>query len=204
MNRRPANHPLQLYLAASAAFCTYFCMYAFRKPFTAATFEELEFYGTGLKSALVLSQLLGYMLSKFIGIKVVAELRGDNRGKAIVCLIALAQLALVGFAFVSVPLKVAMLFLNGLALGMVFGLVLSLLLTNLLMIAFLAVVAYQGTVLATTVIPQKSAALRLSFFWPYMAIPFGAGLMIIQLLLVVARDFVHPEAVVPDDSERAW
>jgi TRAP-type C4-dicarboxylate transport system permease small subunit len=79
-----------------------------------------------------------------------------------------------------------------------------LLLTNLLMIAFLAVVAYQGTVLATTVIPQKSAALRLSFFWPYMAIPFGAGLMIIQLLLVAARDFVHPEAVVPDDSERAW
>lgn len=125
MTRQPANHPLQLYVAASAAFCTYFCMYAFRKPFTAATFEEMEFYGTGLKSALVLSQLFGYMLSKFIGIKVVAELRGDNRGKAIVCLIGLAELALVGFAYVSVPLKVAMLFVNGLALGMVFGLVLS-------------------------------------------------------------------------------
>lgn len=78
------------------------------------------------------------------------------------------------------------------------------LLTNLLMIAFLAVVAYQGTILAITVIPQKSAALRLSFFWPYMSIPVGAALMIIQLLLVAVRDFLHPETVAPAESERGW
>jgi TRAP-type C4-dicarboxylate transport system permease small subunit len=78
------------------------------------------------------------------------------------------------------------------------------LLTNLLMIAFLAVVAYQGTILAINVIPQTSAALRLSFFWPYMAIPFGAGLMIIQLALVTVRDFLHPEAVAQSQSEPAW
>jgi TRAP-type C4-dicarboxylate transport system permease small subunit len=65
-------------------------------------------------------------------------------------------------------------------------------------------VAYQGTVLAITVIPQKSAALRLSFFWPYMSIPFGAGLMIIQLLLVAVRDFLQPETVAPDELESGW
>jgi TRAP-type C4-dicarboxylate transport system permease small subunit len=79
-----------------------------------------------------------------------------------------------------------------------------LLLTNLLMIAFLAVVAYEGTILAMTVIPQKSAALRLSFFWPYMGIPVGAALMMIQLLLVTVRDFLHPESVAPAEIERAW
>jgi TRAP-type C4-dicarboxylate transport system permease small subunit len=77
-------------------------------------------------------------------------------------------------------------------------------LTNLLMIAFLAVVAYEGTILAITVIPQKSAALRLSFFWPYMAIPVGAGLMIVQLALVAVRDFSHPEPVAPADSQLGW
>lgn len=78
------------------------------------------------------------------------------------------------------------------------------LLTNLLMIAFLAVVAYEGTILAITVIPQTSAALRLSFFWPYMGIPFGAGLMIIQLALVTVRDFLDPEAVAQAEAEPVW
>jgi hypothetical protein len=40
----------QLVAAAAAAFCTYFCMYAFRKPFTAGTFEDQAVFGFGLKS----------------------------------------------------------------------------------------------------------------------------------------------------------
>ncbi len=114
-----------LFTAAIAAFCTYFCMYAFRKPFTAATFEGQEIFGLGLKSILVISQLSGYMLSKFIGIKVVSEMKSEYRALSIVGLIVFAELALVGFAFAPVPLKVLMLFLNGLPLGMVFGLVLA-------------------------------------------------------------------------------
>jgi TRAP-type C4-dicarboxylate transport system permease small subunit len=66
------------------------------------------------------------------------------------------------------------------------------LLGDLLMIAFLAVAAYEGTRLAVSVIPQRSAALRLSFFWPYLSIPVGAALMILQLLLVGVRDFRGP------------
>lgn len=124
-----------LLLAAVAAFSTYFCMYAFRKPFTAATFEDQEVFGAALKSTLVISQLLGYMISKFIGIRVVSGLPRKYRALAILCLIGIAELALVGFAFlpqepwivfnVQIPLKVVMLFFNGLPLGMVFGLVLS-------------------------------------------------------------------------------
>jgi TRAP-type C4-dicarboxylate transport system permease small subunit len=78
------------------------------------------------------------------------------------------------------------------------------LLTNLLMIGFLAVVAYEGTNLAIAVIPQKSAALRLSFFWPYMSIPAGAVLMIIQLSLVTVRDFLYPDDAAYSESELDW
>ena len=100
-------------------------MYAFRKPFTAATYEGLAFGGLGLKTVLVLSQLLGYTVSKFIGIKVVSEMRAEYRAMAIVGLIGIAELALVGFAYLPLPFKVLMLFLNGLPLGMIFGLILS-------------------------------------------------------------------------------
>ncbi len=120
-----SNSAGSLLVAASAAFCVYFCMYAFRKPFTAATFDNQEIYGLGLKTVLVISQLLGYTVSKFIGVKVISEMKEERRAISIVGLIVAAELALVGFAFVPTQLKVLMLFLNGLPLGMVFGLVLA-------------------------------------------------------------------------------
>ena len=120
-----SNQARQLVAAAAAAFCTYFCMYAFRKPFTAGTFEGSEVFGVALKTVLVISQLTGYMLSKFIGIKVVSEMRSQYRAVGIVGLILMAELALVGFAFAPLKIKVVMLFLNGLPLGMIFGLVLA-------------------------------------------------------------------------------
>lgn len=87
-----------LFLTALAAFCAYFCMYAFRKPFTAGTFAGETVFGWDLKTCLVLSQLLGYTLSKFIGIKVVSEMQGRHRAAAILGLVGLSEAALVGFA----------------------------------------------------------------------------------------------------------
>ena len=52
-------------------------------------------------------------------------MRSEYRGLAIIGLIMIAELSLVGFAFLSLPLKVIMNFLNGLPLGMIFGLILS-------------------------------------------------------------------------------
>ena len=111
--------------ALIAAFGTYFCMYMFRKPFTAAAFAQTTEWGIGLKFLLVASQVAGYTVSKFIGIKVVAELPPRYRAWGIVGLIALAQLALVLFAVVPAPWNAVCLFINGLPLGMVFGLVLG-------------------------------------------------------------------------------
>ncbi|QDV45969.1 hypothetical protein Enr13x_58730 [Stieleria neptunia] len=120
-----SNPRSRLLLAAVAAFCTYFCMYAFRKPFTAGTYEGQELLGMGLKSVLVISQLAGYMISKFVGIRVVSEMPRHRRAIAIVGLILTAELALVGFAYAPLTFKAPLLFLNGFPLGMVFGLVLA-------------------------------------------------------------------------------
>jgi len=114
--------------AVAAAFATYFCMYAFRKPFTAGEFEGEEFAvlglpAVGLKTLLIISQMLGYMLSKFIGIKVVSEMSGRRRGLAIIILIAIAEGALAMFAITPHPWSALWLFVNGLPLGMIWGLV---------------------------------------------------------------------------------
>ena len=87
--------------AIASAFSTYFSMYAFRKPFAQGTFEgELALGGLELdyKIALIISQVLGYCLSKFIGIKVISEASAARRGRTILGLIAFAELSLVGFA----------------------------------------------------------------------------------------------------------
>jgi hypothetical protein len=100
-------------------------MYAFRKPFTAGTFEQLTLWGVGYKTVLVASQVFGYTLSKFIGIKVISEMPSSRRAVAIVLLIGLAEASLFFFGLVPPPYNFFFLFVNGLPLGLVFGLVLS-------------------------------------------------------------------------------
>jgi hypothetical protein len=107
-----------------AAFGTYACMYGFRKPFTAAGFAE-DGFPAGFKVWLVTAQVLGYTLSKFIGIRVIAEMAPGRRAAVLLSLIGLAELALILFGLVPPPWSAACLFLNGLPLGMVFGLVLG-------------------------------------------------------------------------------
>jgi MFS family permease len=108
-----------------AAFGTYFCMYAFRKPFTAGTYSGLSLWDIHYKSILIISQVFGYMLSKFIGIKVISELRSSQRKKLIIGLILFAEISLLFFGLVSHPYNFIFLFLNGLPLGMVWGIVFS-------------------------------------------------------------------------------
>ena len=104
-----------------AAFGSYACMYGFRKPFTAGSYTGAELF-PHLKTWLVTAQVLGYTLSKFIGIKVVSEMPPARRAPAFLALIACAELALVCFALTPPPFNAAWLFLNGLSLGLVFGL----------------------------------------------------------------------------------
>jgi hypothetical protein len=108
--------------AIAAAFTTYFCMYSFRKPFGAASYEG-EVLHMQLKIALALSQVVGYALSKFIGIRVVSETPARRRAWALIVLVGLAELALVAFGLLPPAGKVVAMFFNGLPLGAVWGLV---------------------------------------------------------------------------------
>jgi len=112
-------------VAGLAGYCAYFSMYAFRKPFTAATFDVVPGWHFLLdyKIALVIAQAVGYAASKLIGVKVISEIEPRRRGWAILGLIGAGWLALIAFAVVPAPWNVAFLFLNGLPLGMIWGLV---------------------------------------------------------------------------------
>ncbi len=114
-----------LLLASYAAFGVYFCMYAFRKPFTVATFENLSLYGVDFKIVLIIAQVLGYMLSKFLGIKFVSEMKPKTRLYYLMGMILAAEVTLVGFGFLSAPFNVIAMFMNGLCLGMIWGIVFS-------------------------------------------------------------------------------
>ena len=104
-----------------AAFGCYFCVYGFRKPFTAGTYEEQFFMGIHWKSILISSQIAGYMLSKWCGIFFVSSITWEKRAKAIIISIVIAELALLGFGLVPKPYNLIFLLLNGLPLGMIFG-----------------------------------------------------------------------------------
>jgi hypothetical protein len=119
-------HPVVFTLVAGlAGFFAYFAMYAFRKPFTAATFDAVPGWHFVLdyKIALVVAQVAGYALSKFIGVKVISEIEPRQRARAIIGLVGMSWVALIGFAVIPAPWNVVTLFLNGLPLGMIWGLV---------------------------------------------------------------------------------
>lgn len=111
--------------ASLVAFCAYTCIFSFRKPFTVATFEGMTFMDVDYKIWLISVQVIGYMISKFIGIKVIAEMSGEKRALGIFAMIAVAGLSLVGFAFVPAPYNIVFMFLNGLPLGMGWGFMLG-------------------------------------------------------------------------------
>ncbi|MBS0202764.1 MAG: hypothetical protein JSS49_07675 [Planctomycetes bacterium] len=108
-----------------AAFGCYFCMYGLRKPFTAGRYSDSVVWGLGFKTVLVTSQVAGYMVSKFVGIKIIAEMPPSRRAVTILWLVMFAEAALIGFGLLPRPWNAACLFLNGLPLGMVFGLFLG-------------------------------------------------------------------------------
>jgi MFS family permease len=128
LGRLRASSPLVFALVAgTAGFATYFAMYAIRKPIAAAQFAHIPGWDFTIdyKTCLIIAQVLGYALSKFLGIKIIAEFGRRGRAYAIVALIFTAWLALVLFAVVPTPWNIALLFLNGLPLGMIWGLVFS-------------------------------------------------------------------------------
>src|SRR5262245_32750450 len=165
-----------------AAFGTYFCMYAFRKPFTAAGYKDVVLWGMGYKTVLVTAQVLGYTLSKFLGIKVVAEVQPHRRAALLLGLIAAAEGALFLFGMTPPPYTLLWLFCNGVPLGMVFGLVLGFL-EGRRQSEVLAAGLCASFIVADGVAKSAGAALLqvgVSEYW----MPFLTGLLFVPPLLL--------------------
>jgi MFS family permease len=111
--------------SACWAFVCYFSMYAFRKPFSASKYEGLTLWGGSYKVWVVMFQLIGYTLSKFIGVKVIGGLDQKYAGILILIFIGIAELTLVLFGAIPQPWNIIPMFLNGIPLGMIWGLVFS-------------------------------------------------------------------------------
>lgn len=116
---------LQTIMASLAAFGTYTCMYAFRKAFSAGTFTGEQYWHIDYKVWLVIAQVAGYTLSKFYGIRFIAELKHNLRPRYILILIGISWVALLAFAIIPAPYNIICLFINGFPLGMIWGLVFS-------------------------------------------------------------------------------
>lgn len=121
-----SGSPIQIGLfAALAAFLTYTMIFGFRKSFTVCTFDGMTLGSVSYKTALVLSQMLGYLAAKFYGIRFIAELKRMGRNKVILLLVGIAWIAWFCFALIPAPYNIIFLFLNGFPLGMLWGVVFS-------------------------------------------------------------------------------
>ncbi len=168
--------------ATLAAFCVYTCMYAFRKAFSVAQFEDMQVLGIDYKILLITSQIIGYTLSKFIGIKVVSEITPKGRSKLILSLITVSGLALLLFAIVPKPYNIICLFLNGLPIGMIFGLVYSYLegrkITDVLVMGLtLTMIISSGFIKTIGKYVLKSGVTE---FW----MPFTVAIIFVPLLIL--------------------
>ena len=185
---------------AVAAFCTYGCMYAFRKGITAVTFEGVAFAGISYKIWLITAQVLGYAASKRIGVKVVSEMSPGRRAMSILLFIGFAELALLGFALVPAPYNIIFLFLNGLPLGMVYGIMLGFLegrkQTDALVAGLTASFIFASGFVKTVALTIR-ADWGVSEFW----LPFVTGLLFVPplLLAVYALTLLPP----PTAEDRA-
>jgi len=158
-------------------------MYGFRKPYTVATFNDLHFLGISYKVCLVIAQVIGYMISKFVGIRFIAGMKPEKRAIYIVVCIGVAWFSLLLFALIPAPYNIICLFVNGLPLGMVFGLVFGFLegrKTTEIMGAFLAVSFIFASGLAKTIGKWLQLQLHVSDWW----MPFAAGAFFVVPLLI--------------------
>ncbi|OAN60023.1 DUF5690 family protein [Sphingomonas sp. TDK1] len=192
-----------LFLGGLAAFGAYFAMYAFRKPFAAATYADVPgwHFAMDYKSVLLIAQVLGYALSKLIGVRVIAETERRGRARTILVLICAAWLALLAFARVPAPWNVACLFFNGLPLGLIWGLVFS-------YVEGRRVSELMGSMLCASFILSSGvvksvAVLLMGWGIPALWMPAVTGLVFVPILLVALWQLERlppPDAL--DEAER--
>lgn len=183
--KQEKNNYLQSIYIAVICFLTYACVYAFRKPFTIGLYtSEPQFLGVDFKNMLVISQVIGYTTSKFIGIKYISELNRVGRGWAILFLIFLSWIPLLFFPIVPAPFNIFFLFLNGLPLGVLWGLIFSFV-EGRKTSDFIGAAMAVSFIVSSGFVKSVAKWLQLSYLVSEKWIPFYTGLIFIFPLIVL-------------------
>lgn len=191
MLKRPEQTTVTAWLLGIASFAVYVGMYFIRKPITALDYQSDEISGLSYKVAVIVAQILGYTLSKFIGIRTVSATTVERRTVMIVILAASAMGFLLVFALSSPAIGLIAMFLNGMSLGLIWGLLFAFvegrnatdLIGVFLSTSFILAsgAAKSVTVFLTTVINVSNAWAPL--FASFCAIPLiGFGLWLLNRL----------------------
>jgi len=179
INGSPFNQTL---FASVTAFFTYMCFYPFRRAYTAATYEELAFFGVNFKILIITAQVLGFAVSKGIGIKYVSEMQPQDRSRNLLIMISSSWICYLFFALAPAPYNLFFIFLASLPLGMVYGTILGFLegrKTTDLLVAVLTASFIMGSGFAKSIGKWVMTSLEISQFWMpivacgIMIIPFG-------------------------------
>lgn len=195
------NSKLNTALLLLAVFFCYTAMYAVRKSFLAGQYAGIRLgFGLDAKTMLVISQVLGYMVSKFVGIKVISEMRQEKRMYWLIGLVGFSLLMLGVFAIVPPRMKLVMLFFNGIPLGMVFGIVFSYIEgrknTELLAAALSATFIF-----STGLVKTVGLTLMDQFKMSEYDMPFWTGVLFFPLFLVSVLFLNRIKG--PDERDRA-
>ena len=191
--------PIQTGLfAAVVVFLAYTMIFGFRKSYTVCTFDGLQFFGLNYKIILVLSQMIGYLLAKFYGIKFISELKRLGRYKIILLLVGIAWAAWLFFALIPPPYNAVFLFLNGFPLGMLWGVVFSYV-EGRRSTDFIGAALAVSFIFSSGFVKSIGGWLLLSFHLSEFWVPFVTGLVFaLPLLLFI---YLIEKIPPPDDLD---
>lgn len=184
-------------LAAITGFSAYTAIFAYRKAFNVAPFSGHTLFGADYKVVLVVTQIAGYMASKFYGIRFIAALPRVRRHWLIFMLVGIAWLAWLLFALLPPPYNFWCLLLNGFPLGLIWGIVFSYVegrRTTDLISAALAVSFIFASGLAKTTAQWVMSAWQVSEYW----MPFTVGCIFAPALVLFV---LLLEKIPPPDAE---
>ena len=213
-NNKAVSDILFILWAGGAALLSYSLVYALRKPFTAAAFDGYTLFGMDYKVAVTVIQILGYLIAKFIGIKLISELKRESRLGFILLAIGLAEISLLFFGLLPAPYNVFAMFFNGLALGCMWGVIFSFIegrrMTDLLAsLLGISIVISSGTAKSIGLFVMNT--LHVDEFW----MPATIGMCALPLLALLgyclhclpeptAEDIAQKAERRPLDSRQRW
>jgi hypothetical protein len=195
-----SNKVIKSIFIGLVAFCLYTCIYALRKPFAVGKYSDIIFGHTTYKIVLILSQVCGYTISKFVGIKLISSSDSHARYKAIVICSLVAALSLFGFAITPSPYGFIFLFLNGLPLGLMWGFI-FLYLEGRTTTEIMAALLSSSFIFSSGFVKSVGAYLILHFKVHELWMPFFTACIFLPPLIILA--YILNKAFPRDEEDLA-